>query len=33
MIEILSGLKAGDKVVAKPLEKIKPGSKIKIAEK
>ena len=33
MIEILSGLKAGDKVVAKPLEKVKNGSKIKIAEK
>lgn len=33
MIEILSGLKAGDKVVAKPLEKVKSGSKIKIAEK
>jgi RND family efflux transporter MFP subunit len=33
IIEILSGLKAGDKVVAKPLEKVKNGSKIKIAEK
>jgi len=33
MIEILSGLKSGDKIVLKPLEKLKTGSKIKIAEK
>ena len=33
MIEILSGLKPGDRVVLKPLEKLKPGTKIKVAEK
>jgi RND family efflux transporter MFP subunit len=33
MIEILSGLKAGDTVVVKPLDTLKTGSKIKIAEK
>jgi RND family efflux transporter MFP subunit len=33
MIEILSGLKSGDKVVLKPLDKLKNGSKIKFAEK
>ncbi|MCX5846977.1 MAG: efflux RND transporter periplasmic adaptor subunit [Deltaproteobacteria bacterium] len=33
MIEILSGLKAGDRVVLKPLEKLKTGTKIKVAEK
>ncbi len=33
MIEILSGLKVGDKVVVKPLDTLKTGSKIKIAEK
>ncbi len=33
MIEILSGLKSGDKVVLKPLDKLKNGSKIKVAEK
>lgn len=33
MIEVLSGLKSGDKVVLKPLNKLKTGSKIKVAEK
>ena len=33
MIEILSGLKAGDRVVLKPLEKLKTGTKIKLTEK
>jgi len=33
MVEILSGVKAGDKVVLSPLEKIKNGSRIKIPEK
>ncbi len=33
MIEVLSGLKSGDKVVLKPLDKLKNGSKIKVAEK
>lgn len=33
MIEILSGLKPGDRVVLKPLEKLKTGTKIKVAEK
>ncbi len=33
VIEILSGLKSGDKVVLKPLDKLKNGSKIKFAEK
>jgi len=30
MIEVLSGLKSGDKVVLKPLDKLKNGSKIKL---
>lgn len=33
MVEILSGVKAGDKVVLQPLEKIKDGSRIKLPEK
>ncbi|HVO65488.1 MAG TPA: efflux RND transporter periplasmic adaptor subunit [Syntrophales bacterium] len=33
MIEVLSGLKSGDKVVLRPLDKLRNGSKIKIAEK
>ncbi len=32
-LEIKGGAKAGDKVVLKPLEKLKHGSKVKIAEK
>ena len=33
MVEIVSGVKAGAKVAVKPLEKLKDGTKIKIAEK
>ena len=33
MVEVLQGVKAGDKVVLSPLEKIKNGSRIKIPEK
>ncbi|MBI4847955.1 MAG: efflux RND transporter periplasmic adaptor subunit [Nitrospirae bacterium] len=33
VIEILSGAKAGDKVALKPLEKLRNGVKIKVAEK
>ncbi|MFA4915376.1 MAG: efflux RND transporter periplasmic adaptor subunit [Syntrophales bacterium] len=33
MIEILSGVKAGDMVVVRPLNKVKDGSRIKVAEK
>jgi HlyD family secretion protein len=33
MTEVLGGVKAGDKVAVKPLEKLKDGSKIKTAEK
>jgi len=33
MVEVLQGVKAGDKVVLAPLEKIKNGSRIKIPEK
>jgi RND family efflux transporter MFP subunit len=32
-VEVLSGVKAGDKVALKPLEKLKDGTKIKTAEK
>jgi HlyD family secretion protein len=32
-VEILSGVKAGDKIALKPLEKLKNGSRIKIAAK
>jgi RND family efflux transporter MFP subunit len=32
-IEITGGAKAGDKVVVKPLEKLKNGTKVKVAEK
>jgi RND family efflux transporter MFP subunit len=33
MVEIVEGLKAGDRVVLKPLEKMKDGQRIKLAEK
>lgn len=33
MTEVISGVKAGDRVVLKPLDKIKDGSRIKIPEK
>ncbi|MFZ5993529.1 MAG: efflux RND transporter periplasmic adaptor subunit [Thermodesulfobacteriota bacterium] len=33
MVEILGGVKAGDRVVLRPLDKVKNGSRIKIAEK
>lgn len=33
MVEVLSGVKAGDRIVLKPLDKVKNGSRIKIAEK
>jgi hypothetical protein len=33
MTEVLQGVKAGDTVVMKPLEKMKDGAKIKIIEK
>lgn len=33
LVEILTGAKAGDKVVLKPLERLKDGSRIKTAEK
>jgi RND family efflux transporter MFP subunit len=33
MTEVLSGVKAGDRVVIKPLDKLKDGRKIKVAEK
>ena len=33
MVEVLGGVKAGDKVALKPLDKLKDGSKIKTAEK
>jgi RND family efflux transporter MFP subunit len=33
MVEILSGVKAGDRVVLKPLDKMKNGMRIKVAEK
>ena len=33
MVEVLSGLKAGDKVAVKPLEKLKDGKRVKTAEK
>jgi HlyD family secretion protein len=33
MVEVLHGIKAGDTVVMKPLEKMKDGAKIKIVEK
>ena len=32
-VEVLSGVKSGDRVVLKPLEKMRNGSRIKIAEK
>ena len=33
MLEVLSGVEAGDKVVLKPLDKLKDGVRVKIAEK
>ncbi|MBI3592044.1 MAG: efflux RND transporter periplasmic adaptor subunit, partial [Nitrospirae bacterium] len=33
MIEILDGIKSGDRIIAKPSDKLKTGSRIKIAEK
>ena len=33
MVEVLGGVKAGEKVVLKPLNKIKGGDKVKVAEK
>jgi len=33
LVEVLSGLKPGDRIVAKPSEKLKHGSKIKVTEK
>ncbi len=33
LVEVTSGVKAGDKIVSKPLEKLKNGSRIKLAEK
>ena len=33
MVEILSGVKSGDRVVLKPLDKMKNGLRIKVAEK
>jgi multidrug efflux pump subunit AcrA (membrane-fusion protein) len=33
MVEVLSGVKAGDRVVLKPLNGMKDGARIKIAEK
>jgi multidrug efflux pump subunit AcrA (membrane-fusion protein) len=33
MVEVLSGIKPGDRVVLSPLEKIKNGSRINIPEK
>ena len=33
MVEVLQGVKAGDKVVLSPLGKIKNGSRVKIPEK
>ena len=33
MVEVLNGVKAGDRVVAKPPKRLKDGSRIKVAEK
>jgi RND family efflux transporter MFP subunit len=33
MVEVLSGVKAGDRVVLRPLDKIRDGAKIKVAQK
>jgi multidrug efflux pump subunit AcrA (membrane-fusion protein) len=33
MVEVTSGVKAGDKVALKPLDKLKDGTRIKSAEK
>jgi hypothetical protein len=33
MIEVLNGVKAGDKVVLRPVDKLRDGKRIKIIEK
>jgi hypothetical protein len=33
MVEVREGVKAGEKVVLKPLNKVKGGDKVKVAEK
>jgi hypothetical protein len=33
LVEVLSGLKPGDKIVVKPSAKLKDGSKIKVSDK
>jgi RND family efflux transporter MFP subunit len=33
MIEVVSGVKAGDRVVVKPLDKLRNGTRVKVAEK
>ncbi len=33
MVEVLSGVRAGDRVVLKPLDKLRNGMRIKVAEK
>ncbi len=33
MIEVLSGIKSGDRVVLTPLDKLKDGVRVKVAEK
>jgi multidrug efflux pump subunit AcrA (membrane-fusion protein) len=33
MVEVLDGVKAGDKVVVKPPKELKNGAKIKVVEK
>ncbi|HWR89392.1 MAG TPA: hypothetical protein VN260_03970, partial [Dissulfurispiraceae bacterium] len=32
MVEVLSGIKAGDRIALKPLDRLKSGSRVKIAE-
>jgi multidrug efflux pump subunit AcrA (membrane-fusion protein) len=33
MVEVASGVKAGDRVVLKPLDKLRNGTRVKVAEK
>lgn len=33
MVEVLNGVRAGDRVVLKPLDKLRNGMRIKVAEK
>jgi hypothetical protein len=33
MVEVLGGVKAGEKVVLKPLNKVRGGDRVKVAEK